>query len=169
MNIISKSNHVIEKIRIAGQYHNELLMMLYQYIAPGQTLKDIEDVAMRYIKKHNLIAAFHGFNGYPAYICTSLNDCVVHGIPDRTVLKPGDLLKVDLGINYLGGISDAAFSVVVGGPETNPEAQHMIDTSKNALDAGMKLVKAGNFISHYSEAVADHVRENHFSVIKTLT
>lgn len=143
--------------------------MIEQSLEPGMSLKDAEDIAIRYIERHSLIAAFKWYNGFPAYICTSLNDCVVHGIPDRTILKPGDLLKVDIGINYNGAISDAAFSKVIWWSETNPEAQHLIDVSKWALDAGMKMVRSGNFIASYSEAVADYVYGHDCSVIKDLT
>lgn len=169
MNIITKSSSQIEKIRVSGDYLTELLQMIYQAIQPGMSLKEIEDIAIRYINQHHLIAAFHKFNNYPAYICTSLNDCVVHGLPDRTILKPGDLLKVDIGINYRGGISDAAFSIVVWGAATNPEAQKIIDVAKWSLDAGMKYVRTGNFIAQFSEEVSEYVDKHNYSVIKTLT
>lgn len=169
MNIITKSTHQIDKIRTSGQYLTELLLSLYQSIHPGMTLMQIEDIALRYIQHHKLIAAFHNFNKFPAHICTSLNDCLVHGVPDRTIIKDGDLLKVDIGINYCGAISDAAFSIVVWWADKNPEAQKMIDVSKWALDHGMWYVRNGNLIAHFSEQVADYVRNHWFSVIKTLT
>jgi methionyl aminopeptidase len=90
-------------------------------------LKDIEQIVIDYVNKHNLIAAFKWYGGFPWYLCTSVNDCVVHGIPDRTILKPGDVLKVDAGINYRGAISDAAFSIIIGWAETNPAGQLLID------------------------------------------
>lgn len=169
MNIITKSLQQVEKIRSSWQYLTEVLQMMYQAIQPGMTLRQIEDIAIRYVEQHNLIAAFKWYGGFPGYCCTSLNDCLVHGIPDRTVIKEGDLLKVDMGINYRGAISDAAFSIVVWWADTNPQAQHIIDTAKWALDAGMEMVRNGNFVSSYSEVVADVVHTNKCSVIKDLT
>ena len=148
MNIITKSIQQIDKIRT--------------------TLKDIEIIVIRYIEKNNLIAAFKNYNGFPWYLCTSLNDCLVHGIPDRTIIKTGDLLKIDIGINYRWAISDAAFSIIVWWWASNPEGQHIIDVSKWALDEGLKSVRTGNFIASFGESVSDYVYSHGCSVIKDL-
>lgn len=140
MHIIKKSTQHIQKIRVSGQYLTEILHILYQQCAPGLSLKELEDTAKDYLEKNHLIAAFKDFNGFPGYLCLSLNDCIVHGIPDRTILKEGDVLKVDMGINYRSAISDAAFSIVIGGADKNPEGQTLIDVTKGALDEGMKKV-----------------------------
>lgn len=169
MKIIKKSTHQIDKIRVSGQYLTELLHLTYQHCTPGIMLKDIEQIVINYIKKHSLIAAFKDYGGFPWYLCTSVNDCVVHGIPDRTILKPGDVLKVDIGINYRGAISDAAFSIVVGGAETNPAGQLLIDVTKWALDAGMQAVQPGKLIAQYGELVSAHIHKHNHSVIKNLT
>jgi methionyl aminopeptidase len=102
-------------------------------------------------------------------LCTSLNDCVVHGIPDRTILKPWDVLKVDAGINYRWAISDAAFSIVVWWGETNPAGQLLIDITKWSLDEGIKHVQPWNLIANYSEAVGEYIYSRNHSVIKNLT
>ena len=130
MHIIKKSTQHIDKIRTSGQYLTELLQILYQQCAPGITLKELEITTKNYLEQRNLLSAFKDFNGFPGYLCLSLNECVVHGIPDRTILKDGDLLKVDMGINYRGGISDSAFSIVIGGADKNPEGQLLIDITK---------------------------------------
>jgi methionyl aminopeptidase len=169
MKIITKSRQQIDKIRVSGQYLTELLHLTYQHCAPGTMLRDIEKIAIDYIDKHHLIAAFKWYWWFPWYICTSLNDCVVHGIPDRTILKPGDLLKIDIGINYRWAISDAAFSVVIWWPETNPEAQALIDVTKWALDRGMEVIKPGNLIAQYGELVSEYIYSHNHSIIKNLT
>lgn len=169
MHIIKKSKQQIDKIRVSGQYLTELLHLTYQHCTPDTMLKDIEQIVIDYINKHNLIAAFKGFGGFPGYLCTSLNDCVVHGIPDRTILKPGDVLKVDAGINYRGAISDAAFSIVVGGAETNPAGQLLIDVTKWSLDAGMKAVQPWNLLAQYGEIVSEHIYSRNHTIIKNLT
>ena len=87
MHIIKKSTQHIDKIRTSGQYLTELLTILYQQCAAGILLKDLEITTKSYLDLHHLISAFKDFNGFPGQICLSLNDCVVHGIPDRTILK----------------------------------------------------------------------------------
>ncbi|AKH33075.1 Methionine aminopeptidase 1 [candidate division SR1 bacterium Aalborg_AAW-1] len=169
MHIIKKSTQHIDKIRTSGQYLTELLHILYQQCTAGIMLKDLETTTKNYLDQHHLISAFKDFNGFPGQLCLSLNDCVVHGIPDRTLLKDGDVLKVDMGINYRGAISDSAFSIVIGGGDKNPEGQLLIDITKGALDEGMKYVQPGKFIAEYSEAVADYVYSHNHSIIKNLT
>ncbi len=169
MKIIKKSRQQIDKIRVSGQYLTELLHLTYQHCTPDTMLKDIEQIVIDYITKHKLIAAFKWFWWFPWYLCTSVNDCVVHGIPDRTLLKPGDVLKVDIGINYRGGITDAAFSIVVGGTDTNPAGQLLIDVTKWALDLGISAVQPGNLLAQYGELVSEHIYGHNHSIIKNLT
>lgn len=169
MHIIKKSQQQIDKIRVSWQYLTELLYLTYQHCTPDTTLKDIEQIVINYIKKHNLIAAFKDFGWFPWYLCTSLNDCVVHGIPDRTILKPGDVLKIDAGINYRGAISDAAFSIVVGGAETNPAGQLLIDVTKWSLDAGMKTIQPWTLLAQYGEIVSEYIYSRNHTIIKNLT
>lgn len=169
MHIIKKSKQHIDTIRTSGQYLTELLTILYQQCSPGLMLKDLETTTKTYLDKHNILSAFKDFNGFPGYICLSLNDCVVHGIPDRTVLKDGDVLKVDMGINYRGGITDSAFTIVIWWAEKNPEWQLLIDVTKWSLDTGMKYVWPGKLLAEYSEAVSDYIYTHHHSIIKNLT
>lgn len=169
MKIIKKSKDQVDKIRVSGQYLTELLHLTYQHCTPGTTLKEIEQIVIEYINKHHLIAAFKWFGWFPWYLCTSLNDCVVHGIPDRTILKPWDVLKVDAGINYRGAISDAAFSIVVWWAESNPAWQLLIDITKWSLDEWIQHVQPWNLIANYSEAVSKYIYSRNHSVIKNLT
>ncbi len=169
MHIIKKSKQQIDKIRTSGQYLTELLHILYQQCIPGIVLKDLDTITKEYLDKNHILSAFKWFNGFPAQICLSLNDCVVHGIPDRTILKDWDLLKVDMGINYRGAISDSAFSIIIGGIDKNPEGQLLIDSTKNALDEGMKYVAPGKYIAEYSEAVSEYIYSHDYSIIKNLT
>lgn len=95
-----KTPQQIAYIREAGKHHNALLLILEKAAKAGVTLMELEQIAADYLKKHDLKGSFKGYNGYPANLCLSVNDCVVHGIPDRYVLKNGDLLKIDLGVTY---------------------------------------------------------------------
>lgn len=169
MHIIKKSKSQIDMIRTSGQYLTELQHLIYGQCEIGKTLRELEQIAIDYIAKHKLVNAFHNYGWFPWHICTSLNDCVVHGVPDRTILRPGDLLKVDIGINYRGAISDAAFSIVIWWGDKNPEGQTLIEGTKWALDAGLEFVRSGTLLAAYSTAVADHLHDRNLSVIKNLT
>jgi len=111
--IIIKNRQQIENIRISGKHLTELLYLLSTKAKAGISLIELEFVAEHYIKTNNLKGAFKGYQGYPANLCLSVNDCVVHGIPDGYILKNGDLLKIDCGITYKGGISDAAITIPI--------------------------------------------------------
>lgn len=165
----SKTIQEINNIRESGKYLTELLHLLYKQCAPWKTHRDLEIFAQVYLDKHNLKGAFKWYQGYPANLCTSVNNCVVHGIPDDTILQEGDLLKVDCGILYQRGISDAAFSIVIGGDQTNPQAAALIQATKGALDEGIKHIAPGLAIAHYSEAASKHMKSKGFSIIKSLT
>ena len=114
MHIITKTSQQLRNIRTSCDYLNDLMRMLYQHIEPGMSLLQVEKLVTEFLEKRHLRSAFYGYEGFPGQLCLSNNDCVVHGIPDRTILQEGDLLKADLGIDYRGGISDSAFSIVVG-------------------------------------------------------
>jgi len=92
---IIKSSKQIQNIKTAGEYLNELLLLIAQHAQPGISLIELEQEAEQFLKFHNLQGSFKGYNGFPANLCLSVNDCVVHGIPDQTVLQTGDLLKID--------------------------------------------------------------------------
>jgi len=168
-NIIIKTAEQINNIRESGKYLTELLHILYKACKPGVSHLDLEAIAQSYMDKHNLKGAFKGYQGFPANLCTSVNECVVHGIPDETVLKEWDLLKVDCGVIYKEAISDAAFSIVIGWDETNPEAAALIRATKWALDGGLKEVAAWKTTAWYSKVCYEHLEARGFSVIKTLT
>lgn len=143
--------------------------MLYQSVVPGMSLIALQDIAMRYIDHHGLIPAFYNYQWFPGKICLSVNDCVVHGIPDRYILQPWDLLKVDAWIDYQWAISDAAFSIVVWGAETNPDAQALIDATKWALDSWLAYIQAGKELIYRWRHIEQYMKERHYSVIKSLT
>jgi len=107
--------------------------------------------------------------GYPANICLSVNDCVVHGIPDRYVLKEWDLLKIDAWINYHWYITDAAISVIVGGKEKNDIAYKLVKSTKKALDEWFKTIAVWKSMNKFSKKVFETLKKYNFSIIKNLT
>lgn len=164
-----KSQEQIGKIRESGKYLTELLYKLYDMSKPGVSLLELEIYADDYMNKNRLRGAFKGYHGFPTNLCTSVNECVVHGIPDDYKLKPWDLLKIDCWVNYQGGISDSAFSIIAGWDVTNPQWAKLIQATKGALEEGMKYLKPGKQIVEYSQTVFDHMINAGFSIIEPLT
>lgn len=168
MNII-KTAQQISNIRESGKYLTELLYKLYHATQVGVALIELEFIAEDYIKKNNLKWAFKNYHGFPANLCLSVNDCVVHGIPDDYILKNGDLLKIDCGITYKGGITDSAISVVIGGELANPLAHNLVVATKKALDWWLEFIAAKQPLINYSRHIYSTVTNAGFSVIEKLT
>lgn len=165
-----KSPEQIANIREAGKYLDEILELMRQQAKPGVSLIEMEQLTAQYIAQHaNVRGAFKNYNGYPANLCLSVNDCIVHGIPDKTVLKPGDLLKIDCGIANKGLIADAAVSVVVGGASENSVAASLIQVTKTALDTGLEHIKPHKALFEFSSYVGDYVHQHGFCIVKNLT
>lgn len=168
MSLIKSAYH-IANIRESGKYLTELLGIVQHAVAPGVSLMELEHLADKYIRTHKLQWAFKGYDGFPANLCLSVNDCVVHGIPDEYILQTGDFLKIDCGIIYQKGISDAAISVVVWGELANPQAYALAQATKLALDKWVDYIVPGASLNMYGQAVWDEVRAHGFTVLKNLT
>lgn len=167
--IIIKTKEQIENIRKSGQYLNELLYLIKDNCKAGISLLELEDIAQDFMDKNNLRWAFKWYGTFPANLCLSVNDCVVHGIPDDYILKNWDLLKVDCGIVYRWWVSDSAFAVVIWWEMANPLAHELTMVTKNALDLALEKVWPWKFIYDFSKEVFNIVRNKWFSVIKSLT
>jgi len=168
--IIYKTPEQINNIRKSGRYLTELLGILYDEVSVGVSLLDLENIAEDFMIKNKIKGAFKWYSWFPANLCLSVNDCVVHGIPDDYILKSGDLLKVDCGVTYQKWISDAAFSIVVGGELANPAAHGLIVSTKNALDQSLKShVVPNKMIYNFSRSVQQYIKADGFAVIQNLT
>lgn len=167
--IIIKTPEQIMLLRHAGEHLTILLRSLVDLALPGVSLMALEVRAEEYLSKHGLTGSFKGYHGFPANLCLSLNACVVHGIPDSTVLAPGDLLKIDAGVTYQGMIADAAVSIVVWGRTTNPQATQLIMATKEALDLGIKTIVIGESIYPFGESVYNTLTQRGCAVIRQLT
>ncbi|MEI6426019.1 MAG: type I methionyl aminopeptidase [Candidatus Absconditabacteria bacterium] len=164
-----KTAEQIHNIRESGKYLNELLLKLKNACKAGITLIELEFIAEDYMKKNNIKGAFKRYQGFPANLCLSVNDCIVHGIPDDTVLQNGDLLKIDCGINFKGGITDSAISIVIGGEYTNPLGQSLIKTTKAALDLAIQELQPGAPLINYGHTVSNRIHKDGFAIIEQLT
>ncbi|MCX6824073.1 MAG: type I methionyl aminopeptidase [candidate division SR1 bacterium] len=167
--ILIKNVKQIANIRQSGKYLTALLHLLYTKAKAGISLIELEFVAEHYIKTNKLKGAFKGYQGFPANLCLSVNDCVVHGIPDGYVLKNGDLLKIDCGITYNGGITDSAITIVIGGEAANPLGYELAKATKKSLDESIKHIGPGKAIFEYSHSVYQIMTNAGFSVLGKLT
>jgi methionyl aminopeptidase len=162
--IIYKSRAEIELMREAGRMLAEVLARLQAMARPGVTLLDLDREADRMIRGFGCVPGFLGYQGYPNSLCTSVNDQVVHGIPTNRKLRAGDLLSLDCGLIHRGFWADAG--VTIGIDQLKPEAQRLLDVTRQALDIGIEQARVGNRIGDISAAIQRHVEGAGFSVVR---
>ena len=163
--IIIKSEHEIEMMREAGKVTGQILRELKDVIKPGISTMDIDQYVERRVAEFGMIASEKGYCGFPGSVCTSVNEVVVHGIPSEScILNEGDIVSVDLVVEYKGYMADACRTYAVG--EISPEAQHLIDTAEAAFFEGMKYAKVGNRLGDISNAIQQKVESEGFGVIR---
>jgi methionyl aminopeptidase len=159
-----KSERDIQMLKAAGKIVSRVMRKLRESIKAGISTIEIDALAELLIQKEKAIPAFKGYRGYPANICTSINEEIVHGIPSERRLKEGDIISLDIGINYAGYFSDVAITVPVG--RVNRQAKKLIDVTKNALAEGIKQACSGNHLSDISSAIQNYVEGHGFSVVR---
>jgi methionyl aminopeptidase len=133
-------------------------------IRPGVTTRELDVWAEQQIRSAGAVPAFLNYRGYPATLCTSVNDVIVHGIPGETVLREGDIVGVDCGVVYNGYYGDAARTFAVG--KVREQAQRLLDVTREALDLAVAQVRPGARLSDIGSAVQRHVEKNGFSVVR---
>ncbi len=162
-----KSPHEIDALRAAGEITAATFQRLAEAIKPGVSTAELDDIAARFIKKQHATCSFWMYNGYPAHICTSINDQVVHGIPSPHIeLKEGDIISIDIGACYKGYHGDSAKTFPVG--KISPEAEKLIRVTRESFYEGLKMAHAGNRLFDISAAIQSHVEQNGFSVVRSL-
>lgn len=159
-----KSEQDLRRLKEAGSILAKILVKLRQIIKPGITTAEIDRLAEELIFKADCLPAFKGYRGFPAAVCTSINEEIVHGIPGQRQIKEGDIVSLDMGINYLGYFSDAAITVAVG--KVAPKVKKLIEVTKKALDEGIKQARPNNYLFDISYAVQKYVERNGFSVVR---
>ncbi len=156
MAVSIKSAREIEMMREAGRLLAEVHEELGKAIRPGMSTLEIDIMGERLIRERDCVPNFLHYNGYPASICVSVNDEVVHGIPSkRRILQEGDIVSLDAGLIYKGYHSDAARTYGVG--EIAPELQQLIDETRNSFYAGIRMAKAGNHLHDISNAIDAYI------------
>ena len=167
MSVTIKSNREIELMREAGKILAIVHDELEKAIKPGITTKQIDKLGEEIIRSYGCIPSFLNYNGYPASICVSVNDEVVHGIPNKKrILREGDIVSLDAGVIYKGYHSDAARTHAVG--QISKEAQKLIDVTRESFYEGIKYAKAGNHLYDISKAIQNYVESHGFSVVRDL-
>lgn len=163
--IIIKSAQEIEMMRESGKVTGKILRELEDFIKPGISTMDIDKFVEDTIRANGMTPSFKGYGGFPGSACVSINEEVVHGIPDKDrILKEGDIVSVDVGSIYKGYHSDAARTYGVG--KISPTAQHIIDAAKDSFFEGLKFCKPGCRLSDVSHAIQEKVESEGFGVIR---
>lgn len=162
--IIIKSVREIELLRKSNLIVAEVFKKLEGMIAPGVTTKELDQVAEDLIRSRGGIPAFKGYRGFPATLCTSINEEVVHGIPNQRKLKEGDIISIDVGVNFKGYFGDAAKTFPVG--EIDEEAKRLLEVTEKALWVGIHEAKLGNRLYDISYAIQTWVEGHGFSVVR---
>jgi len=159
-----KSPQEIEKMRIAGRIVALAHQAIAPLIKPGVTTLEIEAVADRVIRENGAVPSFKGYGGFPASICTSINEVLVHGIPSNVKLKDGDIISVDIGAMYHGYHGDSAWSYGVG--KISKEAEALLKVTHDSLFVGLENAKVGKRVGDISHAIQSYVEKHGFSIPK---
>ena len=167
MAVTIKSPREIELMREAGRILAKTHEELAKNLRPGMSTWDIDHMGEEIIRSYGCIPSFKNYNGYPASICVSVNDEVVHGIPSKKrILREGDIVSLDAGLIYKGYHSDAARTHAVG--EISPEAQKLIDVTRQSFFEGIKMAKAGNHLYDISAAIGNYAESFGYGVVRDL-
>ena len=159
-----KSEKDLEMLKRAGKILASVLRELELLAKPGIKTIEIDSVAEELMRKQKAIPAFKGYKGFPATVCASINEEIVHGIPGERALLEGDILSLDLGINLEGYFSDAAVTLPIG--RIDAKKKKLIEVTRKALSLGIKQARPGNHLFDISYSIQNHVEKNGFSVVR---
>jgi methionyl aminopeptidase len=165
--IVLKSSWELARMREAGRIVAQVLAYLAERIRPGMATRELDLLTEAFISRQGGIPSFKGYRGFPASICVSVNEEVVHGIPGPRILKQGDIVSLDIGVIYKGYQGDAALTVGVG--EISDEAKDLIATARGALLAGIAQAKDGLHVGDISWAIQQYAESRGYSVVRQYT
>lgn len=162
--IICKTPRELEIMREAGRIVALTHQELKKHIAPGVTTKELDLIAEEYIRKHDAIPSFKGYNGFRGSICASVNEELVHGIPGNRILNDGDIISIDIGAKFNGYHGDSAWTYGVG--TIDDETARLLQVTEESLYRGLKEAKPGERLSNISNKIQTYVEENGFSIVR---
>mgnify|MGYP001150590187 CR=1 FL=1 len=165
--IIVKSEGEIATMRRAGMVVASILKTLSKEIKAGMTTHELNDIAVTELARYGATSSFKGYGGFPATLCVSINDEIVHGIPGNRVIREGDIASLDFGAIVDGFHGDAALTVGVG--NISPQAKQLLEVTKGALEAGIAVARPGAHLSDISAAVQHYAESRGFSVVREYT
>ena len=166
MPIIIKSDDEIAIMRQAGSIVAETMQKLLAELRPGLVVKELDSMVRKEFARHGVIPTFLGYARppYPATVCVSVNEEIVHGIPLKRVLQDGDVVSIDLGCTYKGFVADHAITAIVGTPK--PRMQELVDVTRESLGEGIKHLRAGNKLGEVSHAIGEYIEARGFGVVR---
>jgi len=159
-----KAKEELRMLKTSGEILGGVMKKVRDYTRPGITTLEIDALSEELIIKAGAIPAFKGYRGFPATACVSVNEEIVHGIPSERILKSGDIVSLDLGLNYRGYFSDIAVTLALG--EVDPKIKQLILVAKQALAQGIKQARPENSLSDISHSIQEHVEKHGFSVVR---
>ena len=167
MGIVIKSDKEIDIMRQAGTIVAEVLKIFSENIKPGMKTKELDIIAEKELVRLGARPSFKGYHGFPANLCVSVNDEIVHGIPGEKFLNEGDIVSLDFGVIYNGFQGDAAVTVPVG--EVSPEAKRLIEATRDSLESGIAAARAGATLGDVSAAIQRYAESKGYSVVREYT
>lgn len=167
MNIVVKSESEVAIMRQAGRIVASVLEILKKELRVGMTTKKLDNIAIREIENLRAKPSFKGYRGFPANLCVSINDEIVHGIPGERIINDGDLVSLDLGVIYKGFQGDAAISVVVG--NGTHQARKLVEVTEGALKAGITAAQTGARLGDISVSIQHYAESRGYSVVREYT
>lgn len=160
-----KSRDEIKRMKHAGYIVALVHQKMKEVVVPGISTKELDEIAMKIIKENRAIPTFLGYSGFPACICTSINEQVVHGIPsEKAILKEGDIIAIDVGATYGGMVGDSAWSYRVG--KVSPEVDKLMKTTEESLFAGIEQMRPGNVLDDISKAVESVAVREGYGIVR---
>jgi len=161
-----KSSLEIKLMEKAGKIVGETHKYLKEYLKPGITTKELDSLAYDFIIKKGATPSFKGYEGFPASICTSINEEVVHGIPSNGKLKNGDIISIDIGACYKGYHGDSAWTYPIG--EISLENKDLLEHTEQSLYEGLKVIKDGAYVGDIGNAISKYIKKYKYGVVKEL-
>lgn len=162
--MVLKTRGEIDLMDEANRIVHRVLNGIAEHVRPGVTTRELDVLAEEIIRAAGAVPAFLNYRGYPATLCTSINDVIVHGIPDDTPLQDGDIIGVDCGVLYKGYYGDAARTFAVG--DVSAEAVELMKVTRESLNLAVDQVRPGHHLSDIGHAVQEHVEKNGFSIVR---